>query len=241
MKIETLLRVRDLRVVYNRSAGWRQERIQITALAGIDLDVPRASTLALVGESGGGKSTLARCLALLETPTSGEIWAEGVRVNDLKEGQIRVLRPRLQLIHQDPSSAIQPRWTAAEVIAEPLRVTRLGDRQSKRSKALDLMEEVGLNHELADRRSHQLSGGQKQRLVLARALAANPKLLILDETLSGLDLSLQARIVNLLLRLRERHALTYVLISHDVRLAEYLADQIAVIDRGHLVDIRSNV
>ena len=243
MKIETatpLLRVRDLRVTYTRSSGWGRERIQVTALSGIDLDVPRASTLAVVGESGGGKSTLARCLALLERPTSGEIWVEDVRVNDLEKKELRTLRPRYQLIHQDPSSAVQPRWTAAEIIAEPLRVAGWGDRESQRGRTLDLMEEVGLGHELADRRPHELSGGQKQRLVLARALAARPKLLILDESLSGLDLSLQARIVNLLLRLRQRHALTYVLISHDMRLAEYLADQIAVIDRGNLVEVTSN-
>lgn len=235
MKAEMLLRVRDLHMTYTRSSGWGRERTRITALAGVDLDVPSASTLAVVGESGGGKSTLARCLALLETPTSGEIWAEGVRVNDLEEREVRALRPRFQLIHQDPSSAIQPRWTACEIITEPLRVARWGDRGSQRRTALELMEEVGLGGELADRRPHELSGGQKQRLVLARALAAKPKLLILDESLSGLDLSLQARIVNLLLRLRERHALTYVLISHDVRLAEYLADQIVILDRGNLV------
>ncbi len=190
----------------------------------------------MVGESGGGKSTLARCLALLEEPSSGEIFVEGRPVAELDGRQKRALRPRLQLIFQDPASAVNPRFSAAEAVAEPLVLRRWADRAARHARALELMDEVGLSAELAERSSLELSGGQKQRLVIARALAAEPKLLILDEGLAGLDLSLQAQVVNLLLRLQERHRLAYVLISHDLRLVAHLADRLAVMDRGRLVE-----
>ncbi len=190
----------------------------------------------MVGKSGGGKSTLARCLALLEEPSSGEIFVEGHPVAELDGRQKRALRPRLQLIFQDPASAVNPRFSAAEAVAEPLVLRRWADRAARHARALELMDEVGLSAELAERSSLELSGGQKQRLVIARALAAEPKLLILDEGLAGLDLSLQALVVNLLLRLQERYRLAYVLISHDLRMVAHLADRLAVIDRGRLVE-----
>ncbi len=231
-----LIRVQELSKVYRRGSSLGGGKTTITALDGVSLDVPAASTLAVVGESGGGKSTLARCLALLEEPSSGEIYVEGQAVAELDARQKRALRPRLQLIFQDPVSAVNPRFSAAEAVAEPLVLRRWSDRAGRHARVLELMDEVGLPAELAERSSLELSGGQKQRLVIARALAAEPKLLILDEGLAGLDLSLQAQVVNLLLRLQDRYRLAYVFISHDLAMVAHLADRLAVIDRGRLVE-----
>jgi len=229
------LRVQDLTVVYRRGSilGGRSA---VRALDAVSLEVAAGSILAVVGESGGGKSTLARCLALLEEPTAGEVFVDGRPVSELDARGRRELRPRLQLLFQDPASALNPRFTVADSVAEPLVVRRWGDRVRRRARALELMDEVGLEASLAERGPLALSGGQKQRLVLARALAAEPRALLLDEALTGLDLSLQAQVVNLLLRLRERHGLTYVLVTHDLRLAAHLADRVAVLDRGRLTE-----
>ncbi len=227
-----LLRAEGLTKMYSRRRGGDP----VVALDGADLVIAGRSIVALVGESGSGKSTLARCLALLERPTSGEIRLEGEPLSQLPERRRAALRPRLQLIFQDPAAAINPRFSALETVGEPLRLTRRGDRAARRRRALGLMAEVGLDPELAARSSLELSGGQRQRLAIARALAAEPKLLILDEGLSGLDLSLSAQIVNLLLDLRQRHDLTYLMISHDLRLVAHLADEVAVMHRGRIVE-----
>ncbi len=231
-----------------RLRGRRSGR-PIAALDRVDFAIDPASTVALVGPSGGGKSTLARCLALLEEPSSGEIWFDGQQLSALDRRQRRLLRPRIQLIFQDPAAAINPRFSALETVAEPLAIRHAGPRRrygprgaeprdNRRQRALELMREVALPAELAGRSNRQLSGGQRQRLVIARALAAGPRMLILDEGLASLDLSLQAQIVNLLVALQERHGLAYLLISHDLRLAAHLADEIAVLDRGHIVERR---
>ncbi|MEE8522577.1 MAG: ATP-binding cassette domain-containing protein [Thermoanaerobaculia bacterium] len=206
------------------------------AFEGVDLELRRRSIVAVVGESGGGKSTLARCLALLEEPTSGEIWLEDVQLSAVDRRRRAALRPRVQLIFQDPATAINPRFSAFEAVVEPLRVQGRCDRGWRRQRALELMREVAFPAELAGRSSLELSGGQLQRLAIARALAAEPRVVILDEGLASLDLSLQARIANLLLDLRRRHGLAYLLISHDLRLAAHLADEIAVLDRGRIVE-----
>lgn len=229
-----LVRVHDLSVVYTRRSGLGARKVRITALDRVNLEVAAGSTLAVVGESGGGKSTLARCMALLEEPTSGEVFIDGQPMSGLSGKEKKALRPGLQLIFQDPASAVNPRFRTVDAVAEPLAIRGWGDRSRRRDKALELMDVVGLDPGLAERRSLELSGGQRQRLVIARALAADPQLLILDEALSGLDLSLQSQIVNLLLRLQERYALTYVFISHDLRMAAHLADRVVVIDRGRI-------
>ena len=235
MEAEPLLAVRGLSKVYRRSGGWGK-KVEITALDNVSFEIERHSIVAVVGESGGGKSTLARCLALLEEPTAGEIRVGGRRVNDLGRREIREQRRRCQLIFQDAAAAINPGFSAIEAVAEPLLIRRWGDRTRRREKALELMDETGLAADLAERSSLELSGGQKQRLVIARALAADPEILVLDEGLSGLDLSLQAQIVNLLLRLRASRRLTYVLISHDLRMVAHLADRVLVMHRGRLVE-----
>ncbi len=226
---EPLLVVQGLRRQYV------QRRRQVQALDGVDLTVEQGTALALVGETASGKSTLARCLALLERPDSGSIRFRG---RDLLAPGRRSswMRRQIQLIFQDPASALNPRWTAAEIVAEPLRIQKLGGQVERRRRALEAMELVGLLAGWADRRPGQLSGGQRQRLAIARALVLEPRLLILDEALSALDLSVQARIVNLLLELQSSHGLTYVLISHDLQVVAHLADEIAVLQSGRIVE-----
>ena len=205
------------------------------ALDGVDLTLERGSTLALVGETGSGKSTLARCLALLERPDAGSIRYLGQDLLAIDRRRLPALRRQIQLIFQDPASALNPRFSAAEVVAEPLRIQKINPR-ARRRRALEAMEQMGLLARWADRRPGQLSGGQRQRLAIARALVSEPRLLILDEALSALDLSVQARIINLLLELQTAHDLTYLLISHDLRVVGHLADELAVLFQGIIVD-----
>ncbi len=234
---EPLLRAEGLRRRYARcGAGAFRER-WVQALDDVDLTVERGTTVALVGETGSGKSTLARCLALLERPDSGTIRFRGQDLDPRSLGRRRSvpLRRQIQLIFQDPASALNPRFTAAQIVAEPLRIRRVAAAERRR-RALETMEQVGLLGSWADRRPGQLSGGQRQRLAIARALILEPSLLILDEALSALDLSVQARIVNLLLELQAARDLTYVLISHDLRIVGDLADEIVVLQDGKIVE-----
>jgi ABC-type oligopeptide transport system ATPase subunit len=205
----------------------------VRALNHVGLAIPAGSTLALVGQSGSGKSTLARCVARLEDPTSGEIWFEG---HDIARSNPRALRGRIQLIFQDPATSLNPRFSATNIVAEPLVIQGWGTRRERRERALDLMRQVGLAPEWGRRLPLEFSGGQRQRLAIARALALEPKLLILDEALSGLDLSTQAQIVNLLLDLQRGNGLAYLYISHDLVMAAHLADEIAVIYQGAIVE-----
>jgi len=231
---ELLIAVRDLSKIYRRAGG--AGRLAITALDRVSLTIPAGSIFAMVGESGGGKSTLARCLALLERPDAGEILFAGRSHASLSRRQRAAVRRRIQLIFQDPAAAIHPRFSAVEAVEEPLVIQRWADRPARRHRALELLAEVGLGQELAARSTLELSGGQRQRVAIARALAAGPRLLILDEGLAALDLSIQAQMVNLLLKLRRRYALTYLVISHDLRLVGHLADEVAVMHRGRIVE-----
>jgi ABC-type glutathione transport system ATPase component len=230
-----LVRIRNLTRTYVRRSGPRLRR-RVEALAGVDLDVPRGAIVALVGQSGSGKSTLARCLARLEEPTGGEIQFDGEDVLLLSPRGLRELRERVQLIFQDSAGALSPRLTAAEIVAEPLDILGRGDRRQRGERALELMESVGLSAECAGRRPLDLSGGQRQRLAIARALAVEPRLLILDEAFTGLDASIQAQVSSLLLALRREKGLTYLVISHDLALMSVLADEVAIMFEGRVVE-----
>jgi len=208
----------------------------VSALNDISLSVASGKTLALVGESGSGKSTLALCLAALERPTSGRIWFGGSDIVAVDEKQLRAVRPQIQLVFQDPSRSLNPRFTVLEILTEPLIVQRKCGKRETLDRAFTLLERVGLSPEMANRRSGELSGGQKQRLAIARALALAPKLLILDEALSALDCSVQAQIANLLMELQSSFALTYIFITHDLAMAVHLGDEVAVLDRGRVVE-----
>jgi ABC-type glutathione transport system ATPase component len=231
----TLVKVENL--VKHHAAG-RAPRSKDTtaALDGVSLSIAAKTTVALVGESGSGKSTLALCIACLERPTSGSILFEEVDLAALPENQLRRLRPQIQLVFQDPAVSLNPRWTALDIVSEPFLVQRRLPKQERNAKAFELLDRVALSRKLASRRVDELSGGQKQRLAIARAIALQPKLIIFDESLSALDCSVQAQIANLLSDLQSSFGLTYLFITHDFAMAAHLADHIAVMQRGHIVE-----
>jgi peptide/nickel transport system ATP-binding protein len=198
------------------------------AIQNVTFSLERGHTLGLVGPSGAGKSTLARCLAFFETPTSGEIWLDG--------RSAVAMRADIQLIFQEPASSLNPRFTAAQIVTEPLLIRRIGTAKTRRLRASELMETVGLPRHALQTPALEFSGGERQRLAIARALALEPKLLILDESFAGLDLSVQAQVTSLLLDLQERRGLTYILIAHDLALVWRMAGEIAVMDQGSIVE-----
>lgn len=230
------LRVCGLSKSYVRRSGVLQKRIRIAAARDVDFEIPAGKTLALVGSSGSGKSTVARCLTRLERPDTGQICVGGTDISQLGNRDLRRFRTEIQMIFQDAATAMNPRFSAAQVIEEPLLVQGRGSAEERRKHAHDLMSEVGLSPNWADRLVMKFSGGQRQRLAIARALALRPKLLVLDEALSGLDLSAEAQIINLLLDLQAVHSLTYLFISHDLPLVARLSDTIAVISAGRIVE-----
>jgi ABC-type glutathione transport system ATPase component len=230
----SFLCVRGLCKRYLRGRIWRKN--EVPAVRSVDFEIPAGKTLGLVGSSGSGKSTVARCVTRLERPDAGEIWIDGVDIAQLGARELFPFRARIQMIFQDAATSMNPRFSAAEIIEEPLVIQCRGDRAARRSRARELMNEVGLSPNWADRSAMEFSGGQQQRLAVARALALKPKLLVLDEALSGLDLSTQAQIVNLLLELQTSHSLTYLLISHDLSLVARMADWIAVMSGGTIVE-----
>jgi peptide/nickel transport system ATP-binding protein len=213
-----------------------RRRLRVTALAEVSLTLAAQQTLGIVGASGAGKSTLARCLACLEAPDSGEIRLHGQDLVQLRGGQLRDARRQVQLILQGAAAALNPRFSAMEAVTEPLLIAGGTSKRERRERGLHLMESVGLPRDAADRGCMQFSGGQRQRLSIARALSLHPRVLILDESLSGLDLPVQAQIVNLLFDLQERESISYVFISHDLRLAAHVADHLAVMQGGRIVE-----
>ena len=233
---DPLVRVQGLSKHYAQGRWLSREKFVVQALENVDLSIEAGCTLALVGESGSGKSTLARCLARLEEPTAGEISFDGKNLLALSASELLPIRKQIQLVLQEPAGALNPRFSAVDVIAEPLVIYRLGSKATRRKRALELMEQMGLPPEWGGKSPREFSGGQRQRLAIARALALEPRFLILDEVLSGLDLSIQAQIVNLLIEMQASHGLTYVLISHDLSLMASIADEIAVIYRGKIVE-----
>jgi peptide/nickel transport system ATP-binding protein/oligopeptide transport system ATP-binding protein len=232
-----LLRVRALGKKYVRGGLWRK-RVSVAAVNGVDFEIAHGQTLALVGESGSGKSTVARCVTRLEKPDSGEILIEGADIAQLPVRELDPFRRGVQMVFQDAVTSMNPRFSALEIVEEPLLIDQNGgNRQHRRDRVRELMTEVGISPDWMHRSILHFSGGQRQRLALARALAVRPKLLVLDEALSGLDLSTQAQIANLLLDLQAAHSLTYLLISHDMALVARLADVIGVMCGGRTVEV----
>ena len=239
--IQSLLRVTGLCKQYIRGGLWRK-RVPVAAVRCVEFEILRGQTLALVGESGSGKSTVARCVTRLERPDSGQILIQGTDIAQLDSRNLAPFRSGIQMVFQDAVTSMNPRFSALEVIEEPLLIRAQGTqggykRRSRYDLARDLMVEVGLAPDWINRSILHFSGGQRQRLALARALTLRPQLLVLDEALSGLDLSTQAQIANLLLDLQAAHSLTYLLISHDLALVARLADVIGVMSEGQTVEV----
>lgn len=209
---------------------------QVTAVDNAQLEILTGETMGIVGGSGSGKSTLARCIAGLEAPSRGSIRFAGHDVQALKGDERRCFHQHVQLVLQDSAAALNPRYTAAEIIAEPLCICRRGTKEERYACCLDLMRQLDLPVLLADRRPQQLSGGQRQRLAIARAIVLKPTLLILDEVLTGLDVPVQKQIIDLLRRLHRQYSLTYLFISHDLRLVRAITDRVAVMHAGRIVE-----
>jgi ABC-type glutathione transport system ATPase component len=238
-RCEPLVRVQHLSKQYVQRRPLTRAKFTVQALDDANLTIRRGTTLALIGESGSGKSTLARCLALLEKPTGGAIWFAGENLLELNAKDLSKFHRRIQLIFQDPTSALNPRLSAAEIVAEPLAIQREGTKISRRQRALELMEQVGLSARWEHKRPLEFSGGQRQRLAIARALALEPQLLVLDEALSSLDLANQEMLLELLADLQAAHSLTYLHISHDLRLVSQCADEVAVMNERTIVEQKS--
>ncbi len=209
----------------------------VHAVNGVDFEVRRGETLALVGESGSGKSTTGRSILRLVEPAEGQVMFDGIDLRAMSADQLRAFRRRAQFVFQDPFSALNPRLTVRSMLDEVLRVHGLGgDAAGRQRRIEDLLERVGMDPSVAARYPHEFSGGQRQRLGIARALAVEPELLVLDEPVSALDVSIQAQIVNLLTRLQQDEGLTYLFIAHDLALVEHLSDRVAVMYLGRIVE-----
>lgn len=230
-----LLEVRGLSKRFVQKRMLSRKEFAMQSLDGIDLSLSPSSTVAVLGRSGSGKSTLARCLAGFETPDAGEILLDGNPITTGEKNK-RGARPPVQMIFQDAATSLNPRFTALQIVAEPLEIARWKSEAERAARALKLMEEVGLDSAWAARLAGEFSGGQRQRLALARALAAEPKLLIMDEALSGLDMPLQAQMVRLLMDLQSRHGLAYLYISHDLNFISLFAQEVVVMDAGRIVE-----
>ena len=232
-----LLEVDGLTIHYPGRGGWLGRGAPIKAVDGVSLRIGRGQTLGLVGESGSGKSTTARAILQLRRPTSGHVRFQGTDLTRLKGERLRRIRRDLQFIAQDPKSSLDPRMRIANIIAEPLVVHGLGSRPEREAQVLQLLELVGLPRSVLGGHPRQFSGGQLQRVAIARALALGPALIICDEPVSSLDVSIQAQIINLLLDLQTRLSHSYLFISHDLAVVRQVADTIAVMYLGRLVEM----
>jgi oligopeptide/dipeptide ABC transporter ATP-binding protein len=213
-----------------------KEIAAVKAVDGVSLTIDEGETVGLVGESGCGKTTFGRAILRLEEPTSGEIYFEGESILTYDKNKMQALRENMQIIFQDPFSSLNPRKTVAHIIGEPLLVHGMRSRKKREEKVLELLRIVGLRKEHMRRYPHQFSGGQRQRIGVARALALHPKLIVCDEAVSALDVSIQAQVINLLKDLQDEFGLTYLFISHDLSVVEYVSDRVAVMYLGKIVE-----
>jgi ABC-type oligopeptide transport system ATPase subunit len=232
-----LLEVRHLVKEFSRKKGLFGKASSVRAVDDVSFAIERGETFGLVGESGSGKTTTGRCILRLVEPTSGEVLFDGRDVLALSRGDLRRARRDMQIVFQDPFSSLNPRMRVAEIVEEPLIIHKLGSKEERRARVKELFDLVGLNPDHLRRYPHEFSGGQRQRIGLARALALNPSLIIADEPVSALDVSVQAQVVNLLMDLQQRLQLTYLFIAHDLRLVEHICSRVAVMYLGRIVEM----
>jgi oligopeptide transport system ATP-binding protein len=232
-----LLEVRNLVKEFSRARGWFAPPSIVRAVDSVSFTIEEGETFGLVGESGSGKTTTGRCILRLIEPTSGEVRFKGEDVLGFSRSRMRQARRDMQIVFQDPYSSLNPRMRVGDIVEEPLIIHRTGRKPERRARVAELFELVGLDPSQLARYPHQFSGGQRQRIGLARALALNPSLIIADEPVSALDVSVQAQVINLLMDLQDRLKLTYLFIAHDLRLVRHICSRVAVMYLGKIVEM----
>jgi oligopeptide transport system ATP-binding protein len=234
----SLLEIRDLKKHFPVGEGlFSRNKGAVKAVDGVNLAVEEGETLGLVGESGCGKSTLGRTILRLIEPTGGEVFFQGKNLLALSQREMRDMRRQMQIIFQDPYASLNPRMRVGDIVGEGLEIHKLARGKAKRERVFELLHQVGLREEHYDRYPHEFSGGQRQRIGIARALAVSPKFIVCDEPVSSLDVSIQAQIINLLQELQEKMHLTYLFISHDLRVVEHISHRVAIMYLGKVVEI----
>jgi len=236
---KTLIDVRDLKMYFPLTRGIVFQRVvgYVRAVDGISFSIERGQTLGLVGESGSGKTTIGRTIVRLYKPTGGQILFDDVDLASLRGEHLRQVRQRIQMVFQDPFASLNPRFTIGSLIAEPMYIYKVASHKEIRERTAELLSVVGLRAEYIDRYPHEFSGGQRQRIAVARALAINPEFVIADEPVSALDVSIRAQVLNLLQNLQRQFNLTYLFISHDLGVVRHVADRIAVMYLGKIVEL----
>ena len=236
---KTLLDVRDLKMHFPLTQGIILQRVigYVRAVDGVSFSIERGQTLGLVGESGSGKTTIGRTLIRLYKPTAGAILFDGKDLVPAQGEELRLIRKRAQMVFQDPFASLNPRYTVGSLISEPMQIFKTGSSKEIQERTLELMRVVGLRSEYADRYPHEFSGGQRQRIAIARALSINPEFVIADEPVSALDVSVRAQVLNLMQRLQQQFNLTYLFVSHDLSVVRHVADRVAVMYLGKIVEL----
>ena len=236
---KTLLDVRDLKMHFPLTSGIILQRVvgYVRAVDGISFTIERGQTMGLVGESGSGKTTIGRTIVRLYKPTAGQILFDNMDLAKLQGEPLRQARQRVQMIFQDPYASLNPRYTIGSLIAEPMHIYKVASKDEIRERTAELLRVVGLRAEYIDRYPHEFSGGQRQRIAVARALAINPEFVIADEPVSALDVSIRAQVLNLLQSLQQKFNLTYLFVSHDLSVVRHVADRIAVMYLGKIVEL----
>ena len=237
MADKVLVKVQNLRKFFKSQSSFSFKKKSIKAVDGVSFDLFEGETLGLVGESGCGKSTLGRTVLGLYRPDQGNVILEGVDIYSLKGQGLKDMRRKMQFIFQDPSASLNPRKTVADILNEPFHIHKIGTKKEREAKIKDLLDHVGLSSYHLSRYPHEMSGGQKQRVGIARALALNPKVVICDEAVSALDVSIQAQVINLLEDLQKAYELTYIFISHNLSVVHHISNRVGVMYLGKIVEI----